>query len=89
MKAQDLQKALNPEIWPMRVKVREYIYYKKKPDQSNRGNGSPGHVVEQQRSSLVGEQHQQPGAVSGQDQAGVSTENRFEVLNQEVINPKP
>ena len=33
--AADLQKALNPEIWPMRVKVREYIYYSNRPKQSN------------------------------------------------------
>ena len=27
IKAEDLQKALNPDIWPMRVKVREWIHY--------------------------------------------------------------
>ena len=34
VKAEDLQKALNPAIWPMRVKVREYVYYSKKNTKS-------------------------------------------------------
>ena len=33
--AAEIQKALNPDIWPLRVKVREYIYYSKKPRQNN------------------------------------------------------
>ena len=37
VKAEDLQKALDPCIWPMRVKVREYIYYAKRPQQQNNG----------------------------------------------------
>ena len=32
MPAHDLQKALDPGIWPLRVKVREYVYYSKKKD---------------------------------------------------------
>ena len=32
VKAQDLQKALDPTVWPLRVKVREFIYYKKRPE---------------------------------------------------------
>ena len=32
IKAEDLNKALDPTVWPMRVKVREFIYYRKKPD---------------------------------------------------------
>ena len=38
IKAEDLKKALNPEIWPMRVKVREYIYYSKRT-LNGRGQG--------------------------------------------------
>ena len=30
VKAEDLEKALDPSVWPMRVKVREYIYYSRK-----------------------------------------------------------
>ena len=41
VRAEDLQKALNPSIWPLRVKVREYIYYpKKKPTDSNNDTNS-------------------------------------------------
>ena len=28
VKADDLEKALNPDVWPLRVKVREFIQYK-------------------------------------------------------------
>ena len=28
VKAEDLDKTLNPNVWPMRVKVREFIHYK-------------------------------------------------------------
>lgn len=31
MKAEDLSKALDPCVWPLRVKVREFIHYKKRP----------------------------------------------------------
>ena len=28
VKAEDLEKALNPTVWPLRVKVREFIHYR-------------------------------------------------------------
>ena len=31
----DLTKALDPSIWPMRVKVREFIHYSNKPKKSD------------------------------------------------------
>ena len=31
VKAEDLSKALDPSVWPLRVKVREFIHYKKRP----------------------------------------------------------
>ena len=74
VKAQDLQKALDPAIWPMRVKVREYIYFKKKPDQFNRGTA--GHSA---GNDGGGPQHL-PGT-GGRDQV-VATHNRFEVLGR-------
>ena len=47
VKSEDLQKALNPNIWPIRVKVREYIYYSKRPQHAQRQGGQgqrqPGH----------------------------------------------
>ena len=43
--AQDLQKALDPTIWPLRVKVREYVYYPKKKSNDNeeKASGQPSH----------------------------------------------
>ena len=39
--AEDLQLSLDPSIWPMRVKVREYVYYpKKKTDNSSNAESS-------------------------------------------------
>ena len=37
LKAEDLQKALDPCFWPMRVKVREYIHYSRNPRQQRAG----------------------------------------------------
>ena len=31
VKAEDLQRALDPSVWPLRVKVREFIHYSRKP----------------------------------------------------------
>ena len=36
----DLSKALEPSIWPLRVKVREFIHYRKKPKQGGTGKAS-------------------------------------------------
>ena len=35
----DLEKALDPSIWPLRVRVREYIHYSNKPKQSGPHSG--------------------------------------------------
>ena len=32
VKAEDLQSALDPSVWPLRVKVREFIHYRKRQD---------------------------------------------------------
>ena len=37
VKAEYLEKALKPETWPMRVKVREWVYYPKKREQQSDG----------------------------------------------------
>ena len=38
--AADLQKALDPKIWPLRVRVREYIYYPRKKQQNGQANSN-------------------------------------------------
>lgn len=58
VRAEHLQTALDPTVWPLRVKVREYIYYSKKnPRQENN----------QQRARQGGEQPQprQDGPLHG------------------------
>ena len=41
VRAEDLQKALDPTVLPLKGKVREYVYYpKKKVDNSNQSNAS-------------------------------------------------
>ena len=57
VQASDLQKALNPEIWPLRVKVREYIYYAKRATQ-HRQNGAQA-SNQQQPGQQCGQQHGQ------------------------------
>ena len=37
VKAEYLEKALKPETWPLRVKVREWVYYPKKREQQSDG----------------------------------------------------
>ena len=55
--AEDLEKALDPNIWPLRVKVREWVYYSNRnknrdKDQSNNGssNGNNSSSVENRAS---------------------------------------
>ena len=38
VRAEDLQKALDPAVWPLRVKVREYIYYPRKKTDKDKNN---------------------------------------------------
>ena len=42
VRAEDLQKALDPAIWPMRVKVREYIYYSRRQPRQAQGDADKG-----------------------------------------------
>ena len=76
VKAEDLQKALNPAIWPMRVKVREYIYYSSK-GQSKRKNEDQNGQISQGGSSNTGVQGDQV-----QEQRGLPlVPNRYNALN--------
>ena len=55
MPATLLQKALDPQIWPLRVRVREYIHYRNEPKQSRSSTGNAstpasGPPVQQQQS---------------------------------------
>ena len=68
MKVEDLPKALDPSVWPMRVKVREFIHYSRKSTGQQNGaarkqeqggrTGAPdqhsGHVPDDQSNEGVG-----------------------------------
>ena len=53
VKAEDLQKTHSPDVWPLCVKVREYIYYPKKKStkKSNDERNSAQHPNPQSQSS--------------------------------------
>ena len=46
--AADLQKALDPTIWPLRVKVREYVFYPRKSKTTNSSKTDPDNIASQQ-----------------------------------------
>ena len=60
VKAEDLSKALDPSVWPLRVKVREFIHYSRRPAAGGgqRHDGQANHraQVGQQQVQQVGEQ---------------------------------
>ena len=42
VKAEYLEKALRPETWPLRVKVREWVYYPRRREQQQKEGGRMG-----------------------------------------------
>ena len=52
MPAADLSKALDPAIWPLRVKVREYIYYSNKNKNSQPRKDASKDVVSETVATL-------------------------------------
>ena len=67
LKAEDLQKALDPCVWPMRVKVREYIHYSRNPRQQRAG-GTRG---QDQAEGTGGTGHHSGHVHGGQSLGGV------------------
>ena len=70
--------ALDPSIWPLGVRVREYIFYSKRRENNNDGQESSrqqnGNRTRNQ-TDFSFHQHQPVGQVA------ISTDNRFEVLS--------
>ena len=86
--ASDLQKALEPDIWPLRVKVREYIYYSNKPRQQDgrarqSGQQVSNHLQQQVQSHPQQQQHGQVGQTAGIDTGNfvLPTHNQFDALS--------
>ena len=80
--AADLQRALAPDIWPLRVKVREYVYYprKAKPQSQNQEENK-----KDQNQQEVDKQDNQLSVPQPQSQqlaqvSGVKTSNMFDAL---------
>ena len=65
-----LQKALDPCIWPMGVKVREYVFFGKKRNQEDRQGRQEGER----------ETGEQPVRQQQVQQQGILTSNRFDML---------
>ena len=59
VKAEQLAIALDPNVWPLRVKVREYIYYSKKNPRQDRHDRQAGHSGQAVGGHAGHGQHQQ------------------------------
>ena len=88
--AQDLTKALDPSVWPLRVKVREYIYYPKKRDPKQKSDQSKTQPSEV--SDTAAKQSEQQGQVSGHEvvvSPEVTLANRYDALSNNDGEPLP
>ena len=73
----DLQKALDPGIWLLRVRVREFIYYSNKPKQSDTASKNQN----RKESTPRGGQRDSPQFTNpGNNYLNVPTFSRFEPL---------
>ena len=72
VKAEDLQRALDPSVWPLRVKVREFIHYARKhPRQQREQHGHQhGHHQQQGHRQVVQHDHNPDVQASDAQQAG-------------------
>ena len=83
VKAEDLEKALSPCVWPLRVKVREFIHYSRKNGQGNTekrnsSEGQDGHVMQ------VQSQRNQRREESGERGPSLTpTSNRYSALDDD------
>ena len=65
----DLTKALDPSIWPLRVKVREFVHYARKNPRQNSGQTKPGAGGGQRQQGALGGQRQPSAGTGGGHQA--------------------
>ena len=57
--AEDLEKALCPEIWPLRVKVREFVHFTKKNNNNNRDQHNQVRQQPQNQEGVTEQQQRQ------------------------------
>ena len=99
VKAEDLQVALNPSVWPLRVKVREFIHYSKRPPRQPRDQQQGRLGQQYQQGDQQDQPHRQDLGQGGAVQQGggrreqgglpVTTNNRFAVLDEGSPGTQP
>ena len=93
----DLEKALSPDIWPLRVRVREYVHYSNKnrqPNSTQAKNGYRSSVTDFPPMPNVPMPNRQvhnhfTNTVQGRNNLMVPTFNRFEPLRANGTNGLP
>ena len=74
---ENLQKALDPSVWPLRVKVREFIHYARRTNRQSRPQ------VENQKKS----QHQSQVGDNREHGELLVTQNRYDLLANDAAAP--
>ena len=83
--AADFKKALSPEIWPLRVKVREYFYNSRKPKQQQSNNQhETRNQVRQNQTVMPNQQHVPSSQQELLQVSPITTENRYSALANAV-----
>ena len=70
VKAEDLQKALDPSAWPLRVKVREFINYSRRPGAAGNQKSGAGTARGQQGGQDQHQDRGHPGQPAGEQVQG-------------------
>ena len=87
VRAEDLQRALDPSVWPLRAKVREFIHYARKYPRQTRDHegqavaGSHGEEGHQGRKNQVQANHVQGPVQQGELPLAP---NRYALLGEDV-----
>ena len=82
--AADLEKALCPDIWPMRVKVREYVYYPRKKVEDNKENEESKRSTTEEVTGITNLQNTPNPTAQISEQNVITTFNRFDPLNTDA-----
>ena len=89
VKAEQLSIALDPTVWPLRVKVREYVYFSKRNPRQERHDGQAGRSGQTVGGYAGQRQHGQQALHGGQqtEQEGLSLiQNRYDLPAHVDVN---
>ena len=86
VKAEDLQKVLDPAIWPLRVKVREFIHFSSKNGpNSKKDNNDKQKISDEGQPMCSSEKSEKVG--QNKEQSGITVvSNQYAVLNDNVAD---